>query len=277
MSEEEKHKPVYDEDGEDTDSIVDEKDPYKESTGDREDYQHVVDPETGKRTGKVITDDGRIMTEQPRIEPRIPVMPPAEGGLSLEVHFPNIDIDVGDIHAPDLNIHEPLFSIDIPQPLIDIDIPQPLVDIDVTEPLMNIDIPQPLVDIEVTEPLIKVDIPQPIIDIDIREPLIDIPSFPEWPAMPEKLIDIDITEPLISLPEEELIRIVGPLIEMPEWPEEGLINIGDITMPEVVGIEFPEIPEPIMWGGIGVGALIGLGILLLGIGKTAGAVKGIIK
>lgn len=290
MSVEKKRSPVLDEDGEDTEKIVEDKDYSKESTGAKSEYQHVVDQQ-GNRTGKVITPDGRVLTEQPIPEPRLPTFPPMEGGLS--VHFPDINIhDV--VTEPLFNVTGPLLDVDVPPEAIKIDIPESLVDIDITRPLVDVDLPEKVIDINITEPLVEipekvidititeplvdVDIPEKIIDIAITEPLIDMPE--EWPEIPDEIVKI--VGPLIEMPEipEDIVNIVGPMVEIPEWPEEGLVQIGDISMPDVVGgidVDLPEIPEGVQYGAIGVGVLIGLGILLLGIGRTASAVKGIAK
>ena len=281
MSEESNAKPILDEDGEDTDTIIEEKDHTSESTGPKGSYQKVPG------TDKTIAPDGRVYTQTPPSVPRLPEPGLLSGG-GISIDFPDIDISVGDIHAPDLNIHEPLLNVEIPQPLVDIDIPQPLlnvnipealVDIDITEPLLNVDIPEPLINVNIPEPLININIPEPLIDIDIPEPLmimdivgplVDIPDFPEIPPWP------DITLPDIP---ENLVNIVGPMIEIPDFPEEGLIQIGDINMPEIVGIDIPldEIPEVVQYGIAGGAILLGIGMLLFGAGSTISSVKGFTK
>lgn len=313
MSEDRTHTPVYDQDDPDhiepEDQIIDEKDPAAESTGSRTNYQHVLNQSTGQPTGKVITDDGRVMTMQDLVPPRpvVPGLANPGGGISLDIHFPDIDIDVGDIHAPDLNITEPLLNVDIPQPLVQIDIPEPLVDIKVEEPLLNVEIPQPLLNINIPKPLVDIDITEPLVNapVDIDVPDIDIdipditmpekiveivgplvpdfpvfpewPEIPEWPTIPENLVNI--VGPMIEIP-EDIINIVGPMVEIPEIPE-GIVQIGDITMPEIVGIEvdipLDEIPKPVQYGIAGGAVLIGLGMLLLGAGKTISATGGFTK
>lgn len=307
MSEESNAKPVLDEDGNDTDTIIEEKDHTSESTGPKGSYQSVPG------TNKTITPEGKVMTKQSVPEIRVPdpcAVAGGGGGLSLsigDVSLPNINIpsplvDI-DVTEPLLNldIPEPLMNINIPESLVDINIPEPLVDIDVNEPLLNIEIPEPLLNINIPQPLVDIDITEPLMDIDIPQPLVDIvgplvevPEIPPWPEIPDNLVNI--VGPLVELPEEELIRIVGPLVELPEipenlvnivgpmvelpeWPEEGLVNVGDITMPEIVGINVPldEIPEPVQYGIAGGAILLGLGMLLFGIGKTAGAVSGFTK
>lgn len=266
MSEESNAKPVLDEDGEDTDTIIEEKDHTSESTGPKGSYQTVPG------TDKTIAPDGRVYTQTPPSIPRVPDPCALSGGGGLSLSIGDISLPNINIPSPlvDIDVSEPLLNVEIPQPLIAIDIPSPLMDINITEPLLNVNIPEPLVTIDIPQPLIDIDIPEPLMIVDIDGPLVEIPDFPEIPPWPE-----------IVIPEipENLVNIVGPMIEIPDFPEGGLIQIGDINMPEVVGIDIPldEIPEVVQYGIAGGALLLGIGMLLFGAGSTISSVKGFTK